>query len=401
MPLHIFFLLCWCTASISAQNDKYGGNSDNWGDNDNNWGTNNNWNNNNWGSSTTPGPNVALIFMQYERAEIELMDLVEKEEEARVRSVTINDAADELNRFIKLLYTTDQMGEFENRWVSAIDEAKSVLYITLRKAAIYFQGALSCAMDVEKMLTAEKDRAENELARGMRKIILANVEEEETLTPEAQQKLVEEDKKKIAEAVERAKTAKEEAKVKLASIRKACTETLLHFQCRWLGSYKKRLEAADHFESETRLLLQTTEGVSRLKKKLGKDSKTIEEVATDSNQIQKEVDAYKGAISIFERRLAEVKPRTKLLADIEETIQSLLRKDNLLNYTRSKSVALLNTLLKQARDYFARYVNREGVDSSAPPQMIANIQDTTISLVADKFDRVMGALDFGNILDYD
>ena len=96
-----------------------------------------------------------------------------------------------------------------------------------------------------------------------------------------------------------------------------------------------------------------------------------------------------------------MKPRTKLLADIEETIQSLLRKDNLLNYTRSKSVALLNTLLKQARDYFARYVNREGVDSSAPPQMIANIQDTTISLVADKFDRVMGALDFGNILDYD
>jgi hypothetical protein len=85
--------------------------------------------------------------------------------------VIINDAADELNRFIKLLYTTDQMAEFENRWVPAIDEAKSVLYITLRKAAVYFQGALGSAMDVEKMLKAEKLRAQNEQARGMRKLL--------------------------------------------------------------------------------------------------------------------------------------------------------------------------------------------------------------------------------------
>lgn len=77
-------LLCWYTASIAtAQKSDYG-NRDNWGG-DNNWENNNNWgnNNNNGESSTTPGPNVALIFMEYERAEIELMDLVEKEEEAR------------------------------------------------------------------------------------------------------------------------------------------------------------------------------------------------------------------------------------------------------------------------------------------------------------------------------
>lgn len=81
-------------------------------------------------------------------------------------------------------------------------------------------------MDVEKMLIAEKDRAENELARGMRKIIYANAEEEDVLTAETQQKLIDEDKKKISEALERARVAKEEARMKLASIRKACTETL-------------------------------------------------------------------------------------------------------------------------------------------------------------------------------
>lgn len=67
-------LLTWTSVYVEARNG-YGGDEDNWG----------NENSNSWGSSTTTQPNVALIFMEYERAEIELMDLIEKEEEARGR----------------------------------------------------------------------------------------------------------------------------------------------------------------------------------------------------------------------------------------------------------------------------------------------------------------------------
>lgn len=126
-----------------------------------------------------------------------------------------------------------------------------------------------------------------------------------------------------------------------------------------------------------------------------------EELAIDSKRIQREIDAYTAAIAIFDRRLAEVEPRTQLLLDIESTMQSLLRRDNLITYTPSVTVANLETLLKQARDFFSRYVNRAGIAPTAPPQMIANVEDPTISIISDKFNTAMGTLDFGGILDYD
>lgn len=60
-----------------------------------------------------------------------------------------------------------------------------------------------------------------------------------------------EDKKKVSEAYERAKKAHDDARVKLNNVRNECTKTLLHFQCRWLGNYKKRVEAAQKFEEAT------------------------------------------------------------------------------------------------------------------------------------------------------
>jgi hypothetical protein len=68
----------------------------------------------------------------------------------------MHDVAEEFARFIKLLYTTDRMTEFDNIWVSNNDEARSVLYVTLRRSAFYFHMALGAALNVENALKAEK-----------------------------------------------------------------------------------------------------------------------------------------------------------------------------------------------------------------------------------------------------
>lgn len=65
------------------------------------------------------------------------------------RSIITYDAADDFSRFIKILHKTRTLSEFDNIWVSAIDEARSELYVSIRKSAFYFHVALGAAVDEE------------------------------------------------------------------------------------------------------------------------------------------------------------------------------------------------------------------------------------------------------------
>lgn len=106
----------------------------------------------------------------------------------------MHDAADEFSRFIKVLHDTRRMSEFDNIWVSEVDEARSGLYVAVRRSSFYFHTALGAAIDEEAAIRSEKLRAEQEQARCMRELIVV-LDAETAVEKKAEALLIEERKK--------------------------------------------------------------------------------------------------------------------------------------------------------------------------------------------------------------
>uniref|UniRef100_A0A914V0V7 Uncharacterized protein n=2 Tax=Plectus sambesii TaxID=2011161 RepID=A0A914V0V7_9BILA len=332
-----------------------------------------------------------------EKAEVDLMNLIMEDQDKRGRSIITYDAADDFSRFIKILHKTRTLAEFDNIWVPAIDEARSELYASIRKSAFYFHVALSAAVDEEAALKAEKSRAENEQARGMRMLIAVN--DQMTSLEKKAEILIMEDKKKLAERLQRAKNEHIIARIKLDGLRYDCARTSLSCTCRWLGNFKKRVLEAEMFENLTTASYQTISNSST--KDSANNLAHFKDIAADPLKIQKTIEKYNTVIPILTKKLGLVEPKTKLLRDIDTSFQTFLRRDDSQIYSQNQSVADLELLLHRVKNFFARFVSKHRIARFAPPQMISQIGDDQIVQLSRQFGKVFNELDFETMLDYD
>uniref|UniRef100_A0A914WVL1 Uncharacterized protein n=1 Tax=Plectus sambesii TaxID=2011161 RepID=A0A914WVL1_9BILA len=280
----------------------------------------------------------------YEKAERDLMSRIVEDQEKRGRSIITQDAADEFSRFIKILHDTRRMSEFDNVWVSEVDEARSGLYVAARRSSFFFHMALGAAIDEEAAIRAEKTRAEMEQARCMRELIV--VLDADTSIDKKAETLMIEERKKVAEAYERAKKEHDIARIKLNGLRYDCARTILVSACRWLGNFKNRVIEAEMFENLTRAaILETREpGASQ-----DEELKYFKEIAADPPRIQREAEMYKAIIPEMTKKLTDTEPKVKMLREIDVSYQRFLRRDDSLTYTANQTASDLKELLQHVK----------------------------------------------------